>query len=222
MKDYYAIIGVPETSSPQEIKSAYRKLALKYHPDTCPENKKKESEEKFKDISAAYYVLGDEKRKKEYDAYRKGQNTFKRGPEAGDFASQSGFDFEELLRHFNNSGTRSSRQKKTENRYFSFDDLSDIFSGMGAEQTYSGNAYQFKANPMKQKQDTDIYAEINIPEKVAKLGGEVKVKLPDARTINLKIAANTKNGQKLRLKGMGKMCDTCDHKGDLIVSVRYS
>ncbi|MBU1086918.1 MAG: DnaJ domain-containing protein [Candidatus Omnitrophica bacterium] len=226
MKDYYLIMGVSENAASGEIKSAYRKLALKYHPDTCQGNKKKECEEKFKEISAAYYVLGDEKRKKEYDDYRKGQYAFKSGPEAGDFASQSGFDFEDLIRHFHNSGTRSNRQQEKTNRYFSFDDLSDIFQGinLGHQSQRSGNhnVYQFNDPDRQQKQDTDIIAEINIPQNIAQRGGEVKIKLSDSRTINLKIAANTKNGQKLRLKGMGKMCHTCDHKGDLIVSVRYS
>ena len=68
-KDYYSILGVKEDASEAEIKSAYRKLALKYHPDKNPGDKK--AEETFKKISEAYYTLGDPKRRKEYDNLRR-------------------------------------------------------------------------------------------------------------------------------------------------------
>ncbi len=64
-KDFYKTLGVSKTASADEIKKAYRKLALKYHPDRNPGNK--EAEEKFKEISAAYEVLGDENKRKQYD-----------------------------------------------------------------------------------------------------------------------------------------------------------
>lgn len=226
MKDYYAIMGVDESASHEQIKTAYRKLAFKYHPDRCHDERKKECEEKFKEIAAAYYVLGDEKRKKEYDDYRKGADVFRSGKRSGDFASQSGFDFEDLMKHFHDMGGRGPRQKKGSNRYFFFDDLSDIFEGMGstrgnqAGEDYSG--YHFNDTQGQQKYDTDINAQIKIPQNIAQRGGEVKLKLSDGRRITLKINPGTKNGQKLRLKDIGKMCPACDHKGDLIVFVRYS
>ena len=224
-KDYYTILGVGESASSEKIKSAYRSLALKYHPDRCPEEKKKECEEKFKEIAAAYYVLGDAKRKKEYDDYRKGAYVFRSGQGSGDFASQTGFDFEDLMKHFHDVGAQGARQKRGPNRFFFFDDLSDIFEGMSSMQGDQAggdySVYNFTGAGGQQKYDTDTYAEIKIPQNIAQSGGEVKVKLSDARTIALKINPRTKNGQKLRLKGMGKMCPTCDHKGDLIVSIRY-
>ncbi|MBD3143259.1 molecular chaperone DnaJ [Microbispora bryophytorum] len=67
-KDYYAVLGVPKTASAEEIKKAYRKLARQYHPDANPGNK--ETEEKFKEVSEAYDVLSDAKRRKEYDEAR--------------------------------------------------------------------------------------------------------------------------------------------------------
>jgi len=225
-KDYYAILGVDKNASDKQIKSNYRNLATKYHPDRCPDEKKKECEEKFKEVAAAYYVLGDAKRRKEYDDYEKGAYTFRSGHGSGDFASQTGFDFEDLMKHFHNTEAQRPRQREGFNRYFSFDDLSEVFSGMSSMQgDRAGGAhtvYHFTNTEGQQKYDTDTYAEIKIPQNLAQSGGEVKVKLSDARTITLKINPNTKNNQKLRLKGIGKMCPTCDHKGDLIVSIRYS
>lgn len=66
-KDYYEILGVPKSASQQEIKNAYRKLAIKYHPDKNPNNK--EAEEKFKEISEAYQVLSNEEKRKQYDQF---------------------------------------------------------------------------------------------------------------------------------------------------------
>ena len=65
--DLYHVLGVPRTASADEIKKAYRKLALKYHPDQNPGNKV--AEDKFKEINAAYSVLGDEQKRAQYDRY---------------------------------------------------------------------------------------------------------------------------------------------------------
>ena len=67
MKDYYKILGVSENASERDIKSAYRRLAFRYHPDTNPGNEK-EAEAKFKKINEAYCVLGDKVRRRQYDA----------------------------------------------------------------------------------------------------------------------------------------------------------
>lgn len=66
-KDYYNVLGVPKTAAEKDIKSAYRKLARKWHPDANPDNPK-QAEEKFKEISEAYEVLGDPEKRKKYDA----------------------------------------------------------------------------------------------------------------------------------------------------------
>lgn len=84
MADYYKVLGVEKGASKEEIKKAYRKLAVKYHPDR---NKSKEAEEKFKEISAAYEVLSDPKKKQAYDQY--GDAAFQGGAGAG---GQGGFE----------------------------------------------------------------------------------------------------------------------------------
>lgn len=74
-KDYYAILGVPTTASPEEIQREYRKLAKRYHPDGKPPEEIPRLEEKFKDVSEAYGVLKDPDKKREYDRLRNAQPT---------------------------------------------------------------------------------------------------------------------------------------------------
>jgi len=129
MKDYYQILGVPETASQEEIKSAFRKLAFKYHPDTNPGNEK-QAEERFKEINEAYGVLGDEQRRRQYEFARRGQFAgvgygypgFQYSQQdifRETFASQAMFD--ELSRMFAQAGLR-----------FDPDFLNRVFFGGGA------------------------------------------------------------------------------------------
>lgn len=97
-KDYYEILGVDKTATQDDIKKAYRKLARKYHPDVNKDNKE-EAEEKFKEISTAYEVLSDEKKKKMYDTYGEaGPDGFGSGGGYYSYGSQdfSDFDFSDL------------------------------------------------------------------------------------------------------------------------------
>ena len=87
-KDYYAVLGVPQNASAKDITKAYRKLARQYHPDANPNNAA--AEERFKEISAAYDVLGDEQRRREYDEVRRlGPGAFA-GPGNGSFRFDMG------------------------------------------------------------------------------------------------------------------------------------
>ena len=108
-KDYYKRLGVERNATKEEIKKAYKKLALKYHPDRASEEKKKEYEEHFKEISEAASVLGDDKKRKHYDQF--GGSSFQGG--AG---FQEGYDFSDIFSQFKGNSN--------------FDDLFDqLFGG---------------------------------------------------------------------------------------------
>ncbi|MBU0635090.1 MAG: DnaJ domain-containing protein [Candidatus Omnitrophica bacterium] len=222
-KDYYKVLGLNEGASDQEIKSAYRKLALKFHPDRAAEPERKQAEEKFKGISAAYYVLSDPKRKQEYDTVRSGGYAFSgSGSDAGDFASQAGFNFEDLMRHFNAAGGARTRKRSDSNKYFFFEDLADVFGGLGGtsrdEDADTYQVYRFGGENPRAKHDTNSYVSLNIPKALAERGGEAKFKLSNGKKISLAIKPGTQNGQKVRLRELGHACPTCDHNGDLIVT----
>src|SRR6056297_453001 len=103
-RDYYDVLGVDKDASQDEIKKAYRKKAMKYHPDKNPDDK--EAEEKFKEVSEAYSVLSDEDKRKKYDQF--GHAGVKGGASgfegARGFSSQGfgGFDISDALRMFMN------------------------------------------------------------------------------------------------------------------------
>ncbi len=95
-RDYYDVLGVNKSASPDELKSAYRKLAVKYHPDKNPGDSK--AEEKFKEASEAYGILSDKEKKQNYDNF--GHAAFENGGgrAGGGFGGFSGADFSDIFR----------------------------------------------------------------------------------------------------------------------------
>ena len=114
-RDYYEVLGVNKNASPEELKSAYRKLAVKYHPDKNPNNKS--AEDKFKEASEAYGVLSDKSKKENYDNF--GHAAFENGGGGqGGFGGFSGADFSDIFEDFfgDFGGGRSSRNRSSNNR----------------------------------------------------------------------------------------------------------
>lgn len=129
-KDYYSILGISRTATEDEIKKAYRKLALKYHPD---KNKTPEAEEKFKLIAEAYEILSDKKKRDVYDQY--GEEGLKNGAGSSAFNSNSNPNF---------TYTFHGDPRATFSQFFGTDNPFDIFfnfGGLGPNNNQSKHHY---------------------------------------------------------------------------------
>ncbi|MFT5207098.1 MAG: DnaJ-class molecular chaperone [Candidatus Omnitrophota bacterium] len=213
-KDYYKILGVEESANEVEMKKVYRKLALKYHPDKNSGNKN--AEEKFKEISEAYYVLSDSKRREEYELTRKGGYS-------GNFQGAEGFDVNDFMNAFRGSGQSGS--------FSGFGGFEDLLGGMHSQQTSRrGGRTQFSHSQNRgnighgqpsqvQKVNTDMQTHIDIPKE--KIGSEIKVtlKTKKGKSLSVSVPKEIKDGQKLRLKEQGQVCPCCNKKGDLLVQI---
>lgn len=180
MKDYYKALEVSETASKEEIKKAFKKLAKKYHPDINKGEKK--AEEKFKEISEAYEVLGREDARAKYDSARTGRGSFKfegfskEGP-FGDFFYQSsgssgGSDFfEEILKSFGGFGSKG---------------------GKGSSSPFGSFDHIFNRGSSKQSQKSGSNATLKIPLSTAVNGGKISVSgLPGgSQTVDIPAGAN--------------------------------
>jgi len=155
-KDYYAVLGVKESAADEEIKKAYRRLAMKYHPDR---NAEAGAAEKFKDVNEAYQTLGDAKKRSEYDMLRK-YGAFGGGPGG---PGPGGFDF-----------TRYGGQGGA-GQQFDFD-LNDLGGGLGGlfDQLFRGGG---RAGAEAEEDAGDVEMTVEVPFSTAAKGGTAKINL---------------------------------------------
>ena len=205
-KDYYKILGVSESASPDDIKKSYRNLAKKYHPDTNPNNRS--AEEKFKEISEAYYVLSDAKKRRDYDSFKSSGFSQRPGGGAQGFQGAQGFDFEEVLRSFGRGGGGGSFRMRSGGP--------NIFEGIFG----GGNTEEDHGDIQSQKISSDAAATLRVPRSRAQKGGEIRFTTSEGKTITVRIPAGITTGKKLRLARQGNICQTCDHPGDLILTIK--
>lgn len=207
--DFYAVLGVSRSSSPEEIKKAYRQLAKKLHPDRNPDNKA--AEERFKDVSAAYMVLSDPEKRKLYDEF--GEMGLREGfdPEVYHAASQGaggfgGFDFGEIFRGGRGGSGGGGRHVEF--------NLEDLFGGAGP-----GRASYVRAP----QRGADLRSEVTIDFRDAVLGCTKELSLRSAegeRTIKVRIPAGARNEGKIRLRGQGGSGAQGGPAGDLVLEVK--
>ena len=148
-KDYYKTFGVEKKATKDDIKKAFKKLAFKYHPDRAAEDKKKECEEKFKEINEAVSILGDDKKRAQYDQF--GSAAFTGGGGAGGF---SGFDYSDIMSQF---------------RSGSFGDFDDIFEHLFS----SGGG----GRSVRARRGSDLLYETEITLEEAAQGAEKTIQL---------------------------------------------
>jgi curved DNA-binding protein len=189
-KSLYETLGINQSASADEIKKAYRRLARKYHPDI---NKEAGAEDKFKEINAAYEILSDEKKRKQYDMH--GDSIFG-GQNFHDFASsQGGADLNDILRNIFGGSFGSG------------------FGGFGGR---SGGFGGFGGFGGAQTPDLDVNAKITIPFETAILGGKHKLSYSN-ETFDIKIPAGINQGEKMRIKNKGRASQ--GQRGDLFLTV---
>lgn len=204
-KDLYEVLGVSKTASEAEIKSAYRKLARKYHPDLNKDDKS--AAEKFKEISNAYDIIGNAEKRKKYDNneidadgkptgfgagfgggnydFRQGGNPFGGGYGGAEgFGSAQGFDFSSIFG----------------------DDIFSQFTGRRG----GGRSYARKGQDVSFSMRVDFLDAAKGVEKQVNLGG---------KNVNVKIPAGTQSGQTLRLKGLGGAGMNGGENGDALITV---
>lgn len=181
MRDPYTVLGVSKTASQDEVKKAYRKLAKELHPDRNPGNAK--LGERFKEVSAAYAIVGDEENRKKFDRGEIDVNGNERAAGPGPGAGFGGF-----------RGARGPRREMFEEFGIGEDIFADLFGG-GFRR--GGGAGGFRARGADRK-----YA-LGVSFIDAARGGKRRITLPDGKSLDVAIPAGINDGQQIRLKGQG-------------------
>ncbi|MEH1785572.1 DnaJ C-terminal domain-containing protein [Nostoc sp.] len=195
-KDYYPILGVRKTATPEEIKRAYRKLARKYHPDLNPGDK--DAETKFKELNEANEVLSDPEKRQKYDRF--GQ-------------------------HWNHPGYTEAPPPSSTNvgtadfdQYGDFDSFINDLLGRSRRKTSTGGFDDFNGGFRSQAPAPDTEAAIALTFSEAFHGVQKRLQLDD-ETINVRIPAGAKPGSRIRLKGKGRPSPFSQQRGDLYLTI---
>ncbi|MBS3756084.1 MAG: J domain-containing protein [Desulfobacterales bacterium] len=212
-KDYYKVLGVDKNASQEDIKKAYRKLAMKYHPDHASGSK--ENEEKFKEISEAYAVLSDPEKRKQYDSYgdedfrqRYSQEDIFKDVDLGDILREFGFGGSSFF-SFGGGGGRGKTGRRTQ---FSFDPESMFgFGGAG------GGGQQ--AQTRMKGQDVEYELPLSLQEIATGTSKTVSLQTPSGKTesLTVKIPKGLITGKKVRLTGRGEPSPYGGPSGDLYI-----
>lgn len=207
-EDYYATLGVSKSATDDEIKKAYRKLAIKYHPDRNPGNK--QAEEKFKKVSIAYEVLGDPEKRRNYDQF--GSDYFQHAG-AGGFGGQGGFhDPRDIFSQFF-GGFSGGSQGGARGGFSSF-------GGFGGGQGASFDFSDLFGGGRQAAKGSDMQTELSISFDEAFHGVEKQIRTD--RDLTVRIPAGIKDGQKVRVSGAGGASPMGGPAGDLFVIIKVA
>ena len=206
-KDYYKILGVNRTDPPETIKKAYRKLAMKYHPDRNKGDKVAEA--KFKEVSEAYAVLSDTEKRKQYDTF--GAEGFNQRFSRDDIFRD--FDLGSIFRDMGLGGAGRGQSI-----------FSQFFSGGGQGQFRQGGPnYNGFTQQRQVAKGQDLLYELAITLEEAATSAKRKVSYRQGgvqEEISVKIPAGIQSGKKLRLQGKGEAGPYGGPRGDLYVQIK--
>jgi curved DNA-binding protein len=217
-KDYYSLLGVPKTASDDDIKKAYRKLAMQFHPDKNP-GKEKWANEKFKEINEAYGVLGNPDKRKQYDQFG---TTGEASDVFNSHTTQS--TVEDLMRDFGGAGLNVDFMDSifgnfTKKRGFSFHQYATDGSGRIFFTTPEDESMEepYYSQQAQRPASQDVNYEITITREQASRGME-KDLTRNGRRLRVKIPARTKSGTRIRLSNARLTTD--GFPGDIYITVR--
>src|SRR5438270_810965 len=187
-RDYYQVLGVPETATTDEIKKAFRRLAKQYHPDRNPN--KPQAAERFKEINEAHDVLSDPEKRKKYDQLRRYGAFAGAGSGGGGTRGTPGgpgveFDLSDLG---------------------SFGGLGDLFSSIFGRRGGGPRAEdedEIETARFFRRDGLDVIGVVPINLAQALLGSKIKVRTLDGKRVVLKVPAGTHHGQRFRIPGQG-------------------
>lgn len=214
-KDFYEILGVKKNASEKEIKSAYRKLAKRYHPDTNPGDKV--AEQKFKEVTEAYNILSDQEKRKLYDRF--GMAAFDGGMGNGDYTQSGAESYGDASNPFGNGNYREYHYSSG-----NMDDIfGDMFGDMFRGETFGGHfGGGFGEDDVYEcTKGKNIYSDITIDFEDAVFGCDKVLHFEGNTRERLKvhIPAGIDEGQSVRLKGKGQPGRGRSEAGDLLLKV---
>ena len=194
-KDYYKILGVPRNATADEIKKAFRKLAVKYHPDKNPGDKS--AEDMFKSITEANDVLSDPERRRKYDEV--GEN----------------WKYYEQMHRQQNGGQRSRPSGGGRQQESDFHDFFESIFGGGFGDIFGG---QGRSASRESQKGRDVEGKLAVTLEEAYNGVTRRI-ITGGQTLDVKIHPGVKDGDILRLKGKGSASRGGGQAGDLLVTI---
>ena len=197
-RDYYDILGIKKGAGDKEIKSAYRKLAKKYHPDMNPGDKN--AEKLFKDVTEAYNVLSDEEKRKLYDQFGHAAFDGSMGSDPGSYSSRDGAHFWEGS---NGNGSYTRYEYNGSGMDDIFGDMFGSFFHGGGKKSHFGFGDDFAGESAG---SADYHSSITVSFREAALGCDKLLKIDGSAggTMSVHIPAGIDEGQSVRLKGKGR------------------
>jgi DnaJ-class molecular chaperone len=225
MRDPYNVLGVSKSASAADIKSAYRKLAKKLHPDANKSDPKAAS--RFAELNAAYEIVGDEDKRKAFDRGEidaegkprfQGFEGFGGGPRGGAGGPFGGGGQEGAFETFT-WGPEGMRRSSGRTPRGGFEDiLRDMFGGAARARRGGGGGFQFEEDEFAPPLGRDVAAATTITLEEAARGTMRRVQLPTGKELEVKVPAGLTDGQQIRLKGQG-LAMPGGKAGDVLITV---